>query len=155
MGDLLVNRALAVGLPGVLGSIAPSGVGLAVLIVGLSMPWLATAPARQAYAGAPLVGLAASVHALAWDAALLVPFWMWAMTGGLREPARTRAVVACYALGPLWLASRFAPVGVLAAVVALAWAGWWLLSLAGSRAATRFGYRIATLHWAPRPPPPV
>jgi hypothetical protein len=120
-GEGAANADKAISLPGLVARLpVPSWVPLvaAVLLVIAAIPRLIRAPIGEAGAGACLVGVAASPHAWGYDAALIVPWLLWAMSAnGLAEPWRTRIVVATYLVGPLWLFSRQTQVSGLAIVV--------------------------------------
>lgn len=73
---------------------------IVVLIGGVAL--LARAPALEAASLAPAVGLAASLHAWPYEAALLLPALFYAMVQ-LREPLRSRLVVAAYLIAALAL----------------------------------------------------
>jgi len=119
--DYAANADKSVSLPGLVARLpVPSWVpiAVAVAIVLVAIPRLVRAPIGEAAAGACLVGVAASPHAWGYDAALIVPWLLWAMSDrGLTEPWRTRVIAATYLVGPLWLFSRQTAVSVLAAVV--------------------------------------
>jgi hypothetical protein len=119
--DYASNADKAVSLPGLVARLpVPSWVPIvaAVLLVALAVPRLIRAPIAEAGAGACLVGVAASPHAWGYDAALIVPWLLWAMSPkGLAEPWRTRIVMASYLVGPLWLFSRQTQVSLVAIVV--------------------------------------
>jgi hypothetical protein len=133
--DTAYNTIRTVSVTGLLqGFGAPSVVsfGLAVALVALALPRLLHAPIVEAGAGALLVGLVVSPHALNWEGALMLPFLMWALGGsgtGLREPARTRLLVGAYLLAPEFLVSetlRFSVLPWLGVAGAVIWIlGWW------------------------------
>ena len=94
------------------------GVGLG--LVGLALPRLIRAPLPEAAAGALLIGLAASPHALNYDGALMLPVLLWAVGAGrtgLAEPWRTRLVVAACVVAPVWMVSNRIGLSVLAPLV--------------------------------------
>jgi hypothetical protein len=128
--DFEANADKAISIPGLAGRLGLGGwAGLAAAaLVVLAIPRLRRAPMVEAAAGACLVGLAASPHAWAYDAVLLLPIIWWALAGGIAEPWRTRLVVAAYLLAPLWLVSRETVVSSVAVIVVAATAIW----LAGS-----------------------
>jgi hypothetical protein len=140
--DYTSNADKAVSLPGLVARLpAPSWVPLAVavLLVAVAIPRLIRAPIAEAGAGACLVGVAASPHAWGYDAALIVPWLLWAMSSrGLAEPWRTRIIVATYLIGPLWLFSRQTAVSAIAIVV-IGLTAIWLAGLwrAGATASNR------------------
>jgi hypothetical protein len=119
--DYASNADKAVSLPGLVARLpVPSWVAIAVavFIVAVAIPRLVRAPIAEAGAGACLVGVAASPHAWGYDAALIVPWLLWAMSSrGLAEPYRTRIIVATYLAGPLWLFSRQTAISAIAIVV--------------------------------------
>jgi len=86
-----------------------------IVVVAVSLPGLRRAGSAEAGAVACLVGLAASPHALAYDAVVAIPFLAWILGGGIMEPWRTRIVVAAYLAGPLMILS-FATVAVPPAI---------------------------------------
>jgi len=119
--DYASNADKAVSLPGLIARLpVPSWVPIAagVVLVVVAVPRLLRAPITEAATGACLVGVAASPHAWGYDAALIVPWLLWAMSShGLAEPWKTRIVAATYLVGPLWLFSRQTAVSALAPVV--------------------------------------
>jgi hypothetical protein len=119
--DYAANADKAVSLPGLIARLpVPAWVPVAtgIALVAVAIPRLIRAPIAEAAAGACLVGVAASPHAWGYDAALVVPWLLWAMSAnGLAEPWKTRIVVAAYLAGPLWLVSRQTQVSVIAIVV--------------------------------------
>jgi hypothetical protein len=133
-GDTAYNVFRAISMPGLLQGLgAPSAAGwvLAAVLVVLALPRLVRAPAVEAGAGAVLVGLAVSPHALNYDAALVLPALLWALGrsgSGIREPARTRLVVGACLIAPEYLVSETLGLSILPAIVltgAVIWiAGW-------------------------------
>jgi hypothetical protein len=119
--DYAANADKAASLPGLVARLpVPPWVpiAVAVLLVAVAIPRLIRAPIAEAGAGACLVGVAASPHAWGYDAALIVPWLLWAMSDrGLAEPWKTRIIVATYLAGPLWLFSRQTGVSVISIVV--------------------------------------
>lgn len=113
-GDLSVNAAFVVSVPGLLAR-AGIAVPAIAIIVGVGAVAVALAVRRagaiEAASAACLAGVALSPHALAYDAALAVP--MIAYTAAqLAEPARTRLLVAVFAVAALFFVSpllRFDP----------------------------------------------
>ena len=99
---------------------APAWLALAAgaAVVAAAIPSLRRAAPAEAAAAVCLVGLAASPHALPYDAALAAPFLLWMLGGGIVEPWRTRLVAGAYLLGPLLFFS-FATVAVSPVVVVL------------------------------------
>ncbi len=81
--------------------------GLALLVFVAGFAVLARAPMLQAASLTPLLGLATSPHSWPYEAALLVPTVLYAMTA-LEEPLRTRAVVAAYLIAALGLVVPYA-----------------------------------------------
>jgi hypothetical protein len=101
-------------------------IAAALVLVAIAIPRLIRAPIAEAGAGACLVGVAASPHAWGYDAALVVPWLLWAMSDhGLAEPWRTRIIVIAYLFGPLWLVSRQTGISAIA-IVALGLTFIWL-----------------------------
>ncbi len=125
-GDLSVNAAFVVSLPGLL---ARAGAGLPVIaaIVTLAAVAVALAVRRagalEAASAACVAGVALSPHALAYDAALALP--MIAFTASrLAEPARTRLLLALFLIAPLFFVSPLLHVDPLAIVVIGGTAAW-------------------------------
>lgn len=132
--DTAHNIVRTISLPGLLqglGAPAAVALGLGLVMIVIALPRLARAPAVEAGAGAVLVGLAVSPHALNYEAALLLPALMWAVgatSSGLSEPARTRLVVAAYLLAPEYLVSEtlgLSSLAVVTAAAALIWISGW------------------------------
>ncbi|HEY1746925.1 MAG TPA: glycosyltransferase family 87 protein [Xanthobacteraceae bacterium] len=92
---------------------------LALLL--LSVPLLARAPALVAGSLAPLLGLAAAVHAWSYAAALILPALFFVMTS-VPNPQRTRLIALIYALGGIGVAMSIG--GLALTVVCLGGAGW-------------------------------
>ncbi len=141
--DAIRNADKAVSLPGLIVRLRvpdwlPFAAGIALVLVAL--PRLIRAPIREAWAGALLVGVAASPHAWSYEAVLLLPFIWWMLAGGIVEPWRTRLIVAGYVLAPFWLVSRqtqLSSVAVINLGLTLVWlSGRWRgeVPLAGSAA---------------------
>ncbi len=126
--DGVKNADKAISLPGLLARLPVpwlvpvfGSVALAVAAV----PGLRRAGIVEAASAACLVGLAAGPRAWGYEAALAFPFVCWVLAGGVGEPWRTRAVVAAYLLGLLWMFSWVTQVSAVAVIV-LAAAGWWI-----------------------------
>src|SRR5947209_1852521 len=125
-GDLRVNGAFVVGVPGLLAR-AGFGVPVIVAVVALGALALALAVRRagalEAASAACFAGLALSPHALAYDAALALP--MIAFTAArLEEPARTRFLLALFIVAPLFFISpllRFDPLAIVVIGGMCAW----------------------------------
>jgi hypothetical protein len=125
-GDLSVNAAFVVSLPGLL---ARAGAGIPVLaaVVGAAAVAVALAVRRagpvEAASAACVAGIALSPHALAYDAALALP--MVAFTASrLAEPARTRLLLLAFAVAPLFFVSpllRFDPLALVVIGGTCAW----------------------------------
>jgi hypothetical protein len=120
--DFAGNADKAVSLPGLIRRLAvPAAIPIAVglLLVATSIPRLVRAPMLEAGVAACLLGVAVSPHAWGYDAALIVPFLLWLLSGRgpLTEPSRTRLVVAAYLIGPLWLISLQTRVSGVAFIV--------------------------------------
>jgi Glycosyltransferase family 87 len=117
-GDLSVNGAFAIGLPGWM-LFAGAGVPLvicctAILAAGVLVA-LRRAPVTEAAAAAALAGLALNPHAWAYDAALAAPMIAYVVSR-IDEPARTRALVALAAIAPLFFIApqlRFDPLALV------------------------------------------
>jgi hypothetical protein len=127
--DYAANADKAVSFPGLVARLpVPPWVPIAAALVlmAIAIPRLIRAPIAEAGAGACLVGVAASPHAWGYDAALVVPWLLWAMSDhGLAEPWRTRIIVIAYLFGPLWLVSRQTGISAIA-IVALGLTFIWL-----------------------------
>jgi hypothetical protein len=135
--DFAGNADKAVSMPGLVARLpvpplVPLVAGAAVLVVAL--PRLLRAPIVEAASAACLIGVAVSPHAWGYDAALIVPWLLWAIAGGAGEPWRTRIVVGAYLLGPFWLVSRQTIVSAVALVV-LGLTAAWLTARPGGQAA--------------------
>ena len=125
-GDLSVNAAFVVSLPGLLAR-AGAGVPVIAAVVALAAVAVALAVRRcgavEAASAACLAGVALSPHALAYDAALALP--MIAFTASrLAEPARTRMLLGLFLIAPLFFVSpllRFDPLALLVIGGTCAW----------------------------------
>lgn len=123
--DFAGNADKAVSIPGLLTrldlpSLVPTLVG--GMIVLAALPRLIRAPMLEAAVAASLIGVVVSAHAWGYDAAMAAPFVLWliAGNGALREPLRTRFLVAAYVISLSWLISRQTVVsGVALVVIAL------------------------------------
>jgi hypothetical protein len=125
-GDLSVNGAFVVSIPGLLaraGAGAPVIGAVVVLCAAVVAFALRRVDALEAASAACLAGVALSPHALAYDAALALP--MIAFTAArLEEPARTRFLLALFTLAPLFFVSpllRFDPLALVAIGGTCAW----------------------------------
>jgi hypothetical protein len=122
------NAGKAISLPGVLaghGLATPIALGLGALLVAAAIPRLIRAPLLEAAAGACVVGLAASAHSLNYEAALVLPAILWAISErGIAEPVRTRLLVPAYLLAPLYFVSPTIGWSVLQPIVLIAAAVW-------------------------------
>jgi hypothetical protein len=105
------------------------GVGGLFLLVGL--PRLVRAPIPEAGAGALVLGLVVSPHALNYEAVMLLPIMLWAagrIGTGLAEPWRTRLVVPAYPLAFGYILSPsigLSSLVIITAAAAVVWiAGW-------------------------------
>jgi hypothetical protein len=126
--DAAKNADKAISLPGLLGRlplpwIVPALGGVALGLAAI--PGLRRAGIVEAASAACLIGLAAGPRAWGYEAALAFPFVCWVLAGGVGEPWRTRAVVAAYVLGLLWLFSFATQVSSVAVIVLVA-AAWWI-----------------------------
>lgn len=74
---------------------------------------------------APLVGLAASVHAWSYSAAIALPAIAYAMVR-IAEPLRTRVVVIAYACGAVGVSMIIG--GPALAIVCIGGTVWWFVS---------------------------
>ena len=125
-GDLGVNGAFAIGLPG---QLARAGLGSAVTIaiVVLAAAAVAVALRRatavEAGSAACLAGLALSPHAWAYDAVLALPM-IGFTAAALAEPYRTRLLFGLALVAPLLFLSpllRFDPLTVIVVGGTCAW----------------------------------
>jgi hypothetical protein len=98
-------------------------VAAAVLIAAI--PLLARVSALQAASMTPLVGLATSIHAWPYEAALLLPAVCYA-TVRIPEPLRTQVVGAAYLVATLALVVPYA--GHALALLCIGGTAWWLWS---------------------------
>lgn len=107
--DTAFNVARTISVPGLLeGHGAPAVVAVTIggVMTALAIPRLIRAPIVEAGAGALLVGVAISPHALNYEGAMVLPALMWVIgdsASGIAEPARTRLVVAAYLVAPIYL----------------------------------------------------
>ena len=123
--DFAGNADKAVSLPGLVARVPglPGWVAIAAgaALVAVALPRLIRAPILEAASAACLVGVAVSPHAWGYDAALVVPFLLWLLSGHgrevLGEPWRTRLIVAAYVVAPLWLVSRQTILSAVAVLV--------------------------------------
>jgi hypothetical protein len=128
--DTAGNVVRTISIPGLLqGHGVPSYVAWAVAlaVVALAIPRLLRRPIAEAGAGACLIALAISPHALNYEGALVLPILMWALGAtrtGIAEPARTRLVVAAYLVAPEYLISETVGLSSLVVVTAVAAAIW-------------------------------
>ncbi len=129
-GDTAFNLVRAISMPGVIQGLGGSGWLALTLGAGLvlaALPRLLRAPIAEAGAGALIVGLAVSPHALNYEGALMLPILLWALGGsgsGLGEPARTRLVVGACLIAPGYLVAEAVGLSILAPLVlaaALVW----------------------------------
>ncbi len=136
-GDTAFNVVRAISVPGLLegeGVPAVLALGAGAVLVLLALPRFLRAPIVEAAAGALLIGIAASPHALNYEGAMMLPILLWAAggatgAGGLAEPARTRLLVAAYLLAPLYQLSEgigWSPLVIVLLAASLIWIfGWW------------------------------
>ena len=108
--DFAYNRAKSVSLPGVLmlAGVSPTvafSFGMVLLVGALSWLRLRRATAFHAASLAGAIAVATSPHAWPYDAAIALPGLFWFAANG-DEPAKTRGIVAAYAVAPLWLAAH-------------------------------------------------
>jgi hypothetical protein len=128
--DTAGNVVRTISIPGLLqGHGVPSYVAWAVAlaVVALAIPRLLRRPIAEAGAGACLIALAISPHALNYEGALVLPILMWALGAtatGIAEPTRTRLVVAAYLVAPEYLVSETVGLSSLVVVTAVAAAIW-------------------------------
>ncbi len=133
-GDTAFNVVRTISMPGLLqglGVPSAAALGLGVVMVVLAIPRLVRAPIVEAGAGAVLVGLAVSPHALNYEGVLVLPALLWAIGGsgtGIREPARTRLVVGACIIAPEYLCSETVGYSILA-VITFVGALIWILGL--------------------------
>jgi len=136
-GDLGVNGAFAIGLPGLLaraGLGATATIGIIALVAVAVAVALRRATAIEAGSAACLAGLALSPHAWAYDAVLALPMIGFA-AARLSEPARTRFLLAVALAGPLFFLSPLLHVDPLAAIVVGGTLAWLALRLRPATAA--------------------
>jgi hypothetical protein len=136
--DFAGNADKAVSLPGLVARlpvppILPIVVAAAVVLA--SLPRLVRAPMLEASVAACLVGVAASPHAWAYDAALAAPFVLWLISGRgpLSDRVRTPLIAAVYVASLLWLVSPQTVVSSVAIVVILLLAVWFQPEIARRR----------------------
>jgi hypothetical protein len=104
---------------------------LAGAIVIAAIPVVLRRPLPEAAAGAVVVGLLVSPHALNYDGALVLPLIMWACgatAAGIAEPWRTRLLLGAYLIAPEYIFSESVGLSSLALVVvvgALIWISGW------------------------------
>ena len=128
--DTASNLVRTISIPGLLlGTGVPSIAvwALALAVGALAVPRLLRWPIAEAGAGACLVGLAISPHALNYEGALILPALLWAMGAtvtGIAEPARTRLIVAAYLVAPEYLISETVGLSSLVIVTAVGAAIW-------------------------------
>ena len=118
-GDMSVNGAFALGLPGLLvraGLGAPAVVGIVALVAIAVAVALRRATAVEAGSAVCLAGLALSPHAWAYDAVLALPM-IGFTAAALSEPARTRFLLGVALGGPLLFLSPLLHVDPLAPAV--------------------------------------
>jgi hypothetical protein len=158
--DTDFNVVRAISIPGLLQGLGvPSAVAWAVALglLGLAVPRLLRAPIVEAGAGACLVGLAVSPHALNYEGALILPALLWALGGsgtGISEPARTRLIVAAYIIQPEFLISDSVGLSILAPIVLVGSVIWILgLWISRSGSATAPAGLSAQLPRRPSPSP--
>jgi hypothetical protein len=133
--DTAANVIRAISLPGLLaGHGVPTAVAWAVgaVLAMVAVPRLIKSPMAEAGAGALLVGVVVSPHALNYEGALILPVLLWALgatRSGISEPARTRLIAAAYLIAPEYLISQtvgLSSLGLLATVAVVIWtAGLW------------------------------
>jgi hypothetical protein len=158
-GDTTFNIVRMISTPGVLQGLGvPSVVALSVgaVMVVLAVPRLIRAPIVEAGAGAMLVGVAASPHALNYEGALILPALLWALGGsgtGIREPARTRLVVTACIIAPEYLCSETVGLSILAAIAFIG-AVVWIFGLWRAETGREPERQRPGLSGTPRPPPP-
>lgn len=124
--DFATNALKVISLPGVLMRLGVSaGVatsfGAAILL--LAAPRFARSSPLAAGSAAPLVSVAASPHAFMYDAAVVIPTLLYAVTA-MPEPWRSRLVGAAYVVAPLWVLGpwiRFDPLAIVVLGGALIW----------------------------------
>ncbi len=136
-GDLSVNAAFVVSLPGLLARV---GVGVPAIAAAVALAATAVAAAVrraravEAASGACLAGVALSPHALAYDAALALPMIAFAASR-LAEPARTRMLLAAFLIAPLFFLSPVLRFDPLALIVIGGTGAWIYVRLAPRRTA--------------------
>jgi hypothetical protein len=131
--DLAAGSSKAFSLPTLLiahglSVAAASLIGAAILLA--TLPVAARASAVEAASMMPLAGLAASVHAWPYEAALALPAIFYTMAR-MREPWRTRSIATLYAAVAILLITRFGNLAL--AVLCIGGTALWLWN----------GYRMA------------
>lgn len=106
-----------------------TGVPLAIafcagaVVVLLALPLLARVSALEAASMATFVGVATSLHAWSYTAALLLPGVCYVMTR-LVEPWRTRVIAAAYVCASIGAATAYG--GAALAIICISGTVWWL-----------------------------
>ena len=93
------------------------------VVVILALPLLARVSALEAASMATLVGVATSMHAWSYTAALLLPAVCYAMTR-IAEPWRTRVIATAYVCASIGTATANA--GTALAIICIGGTVWWL-----------------------------
>jgi len=124
--DFLAGSVKAFSLPTLLmaagASLATASV-VAAAIWLVALPVATRSPLLEAASMMPLVGLAASVHAWPYEAALALPAIFYAM-GALREPPRTALLAAAYAATAILMVTRYGTAALF--VTCVGGSAWWL-----------------------------
>ena len=140
-GEFAGNAFKAYTLPTLLVAIgAPVAVAYAAAagLFAAAVPLLARARTLTAWSVVPAIGVATSVHAWPYEAALLLPAVFYAMRR-LDQPVREQVIVFAYVVATLALIMPYAghALGVLAIGAAIWWVG------AGYWKGARYAYRAA------------
>jgi hypothetical protein len=128
--DVTANSVKAISIPGVLIHLGVPGayaVLTGIAVFAACVQALRKAPMLEAASMVGLLGLAASPHAWTYDATLALPAIFWMMTA-LKDPWKTRLVIAAYLIAPIWLLREQLHFNPLALVTIGATVGWLYLS---------------------------
>lgn len=128
--DTLQNVNKTIAIPGLLmghGVASIVAYGAAAAIAVASLPRLLRSPIAEAGAGACLIGIVVSPHSLQYEAVMVLPLILWAAGGtggGIKEPWRTRLLIAAYLTAQLYVLTPFAGVSIFALTAIVATAIW-------------------------------
>lgn len=127
--DFAGNATKAISLSGVmlrLGTPALLAYTTGAALLFGSIFLLARVSTLEAASVVSLIGLAASAHAWEYDAILVIPALLYAVTH-MADPWRGRLLSSAYVIAPLWAYSMYLRFDTLAAVVVGGTAGWFAL----------------------------